>query len=421
MRIADKIQLSSRSTKILSEYYALLQTAPKEISSIEPLVDWVQLINVLTEDYPCSITHPISLKNKSEYVRASLHASLLQDIALAIDSNVTPAPKDENNFTSANQVEYMLLAVSGAMLAACEGFDSITTMADILPLTPIFILAVGMFLASLSVIAFLGIDLVQVAQKLRINSDHDLKQVDTYLLQWKEIRFIRRKIASLPLAELSVEELANFELLTAGLQKQIYNILDSGERYKEELNHFDIKVAKTIITIIFGIMYFGMGYFAGQSVALYLLGFFIAAVTPTFWAVIAFSALAGLSGFALYWNDRKVDLDKLVSSWMGLDEDKIDKIADKVTMEEQVEKLEKLKHQLRSTAALIYKSVNSENLNHREDPGKCTRAFNESVVWGNRPGVAVGSNIYSFHHSNASNEQEVAYDVVSDKFDCTLL
>lgn len=132
-----------------------------------------------------------------------MYAELLRDLSTSLngsDEEIKPVEKEP---PVSNKLKFWLLAIAGTLLAACEGFDSITTMMAVLPFPAWVVLCAGILFSALSVVVFYGFDLVQVSQNLEIKLTDTPKLLDLYLLQMEEIKAIRKKltIILLPLCQ----------------------------------------------------------------------------------------------------------------------------------------------------------------------------------------------------------------------------
>jgi hypothetical protein len=413
------IQLNSKTIKLLNEYFVLIQKVPFFSELLSSSVSLEQLIQWLIIELPAEKTMGPHLQDTLEFTLSALQAALLEDLDNSIANPLWKAPKKEVIPTTANKLKFAILSVSGIILAVSEGIDSITTMAEILPVSAFVIFTIGMVFSALSIMAFCGLDLPQAANNLGINRDSEPKLLDNLVLQMKEIKKICNKLSYLHLAELSIEELQNLKDLITALQMRISSIAKASKQFSDALDALGIKVAKTIIAICSAGLFFGTGYFAGQSVALYVFSFFISSVTTTFWPVIAFSIVVGLSGFALNWYIQKVGLDKLVSSWMGLDEEKIDKIANLSALQAQVDKLENLKLQIHSTTLLLAQinslRTTSDSIKPQQKP---KISMNETTEIDSQRKRSVSSNIFTFHNANAVKRDSDDRVVDPPELDC---
>src|SRR5690606_25009399 len=101
------------------------------------------------------------------------------------------------------------------------------------------------------------------------------------------------------------------------------------------------------------IIFFGSGFFAGQSVAVFLLSLAIAGgVSAGFVPVVLFGLAVGAAAFSLYWFIEKGELQRLISGWFGLDEEKVESLCDQEKLAEHFEELGNLKEKLESTVEL---------------------------------------------------------------------
>lgn len=345
------VLLSQRSQELIKQYQALSHSDLLGSEPVNASIDYRQLITLLHYEIEPSTDSSLHKQQETEFIQASLRAELLRDLLNSLGGSVSIAPDlQESSWWST--FKFILLALAGTLLAACEGFDGITTMLSVLPLPSFVILMVGLSFSLLSIIVFYSFDLVQVSKNLGVALRDAPVLLDVYLLQMNEIKSIRKKIEAYQLAELTLDELVCLERTIIMLQKRFQSLMEASAQFDNALNGTLLQVVKLLVSSTAGMIFFGSGFFAGQSVAMFLATLAFPVVLPTFWPVIAFSATVGFAAFALYWYVEQAGLRKLVSGWFGLDEDKIEELCDKSNLQKELNKLETLKHKIASTSQL---------------------------------------------------------------------
>lgn len=391
-----KVQLSKRSQDLINECSDACHPYLPEFLTNESSVELAFLIAMLNQELVLPSIRLKKSKRKIEFLLASLRAELLRDLLKSMQNGTVDNNKEEENASTYNKIKLVLIAISGTVLAACEGFDSITTIMGILSVPSWTILLAGLAFALLAVVVFYGFDLVQVSKNLSVKLRDTPKLLDVYLSQVNEIKLIRRKINTYILTELTSDELGQIHQTILMLQKRFSILAASGTQFEQALNSNKMKVAKLIFSGAAGLLFFGGGFFAGQSVAIFILGFFLASVTSAFWPVVLFSFVVGVSSFGLYWYVERVGLTKLISGWFGLDEDKIELLCDQSKITKEVEKLDNLKDKVMSAAKYTRTSSNVESVDesasvvdpikHPDEsdptPGKPVRKQTSSVSFG---------------------------------------
>lgn len=221
---------------------------------------------------------------------------------------------------------------------------------------------------------------------------------------------------------MSVDELNELHLILVMLQDRVNSLVKAGKKFDLALNSPKMDIAKTIVSGVSGILFFGGGFFAGQSVATFMLALVMTSVTPTFWPVLLFSVIVGLAAFSLYWYVQRVGVNKLVSEWFGLDEDKIEKLCGKSKMDKELKKLNNLDEKVMTTSDLLSKVANLESKLidvGKQMKGMSTHQVPEKKLEG-ATGLKASSNVYSFHFNSSNRDQESVYgergldDAVSD-------
>ena len=197
------------------------------------------------------------------------------------------------------------------------------------------------------------------------------------------------------MASLSQDELSQLIHTITMLQKCLQRLVVASAQFDNALNGTKMQVAKIVVSSLAGLLFFGSGFFAGQSVALFVAGLFIPVVLPTFWPVVLFSVVVGLAAFNLYWYVEQEGFKRLVSGWFGLDEDKIEELCDKSSLDKEEKKLEHLKEKVITTAKLT--DVLNKHQIHPTDCNEAEQTANEKFV--ERPDTKnskTSTNIYSF-------------------------
>ena len=343
------VKISERSQKLIHNWPKVRQNdfKPGDYS-----VDLNSLIFWLETELTTSSNRSSQEERKIEFLLASLRAELLRDLLASLpgdDSHIIP---DEVPPSWSDKMKFALLLVSGTVLAACVGFDSVTTLIGVLALPSVAILLVGLTFSCLSIVVFYSYDLIQISQALGIRLRDTPKLLDVYLLQMSEIKSIRRKIDTYLLANLCVDELGELERTLKMLQSCLTDLKKASDQFKLALQSTIMQVAKAMFTGVAGLLAFGSGFFAGQSVAIFVLNVFFASISSTLWPVIAFSVLVGLASFSLYWFVQRVELKKIISGWFGLDEGKVDELCCQNKLAKEEKKLSILKDKVSATARL---------------------------------------------------------------------
>lgn len=364
-----KIHLSEKTQQLLMQYETLGGTEHQSSN----LMDQQSLIHWLQKENELSQIKNKKIKKEMEFLLISLRVELLRDLLISL--NVKPAviKEAEDKTPQSTYIKFYLLAIAGTIFAACEGFDSITTVLGVLNLPIIVPFLAGLFFASLSVMVFYGFDLVQVAKNLDIKLQDAPKLLDLHLQELDVIKKLRKKIDGLKLNNRSIHELEELAELVSMLEIRLRGLADSSKQFKDALDSPSILFAKNLFVGVAGLMFFGSGFFAGQSVAVFLLALLIASTTPASWPVLLFATAVGLASFALYWYVEKVGLQQLISSWFGLDEEKIEQLCDQNELEAQTEKLEQLKEKIESSSELIQEINLLKEKNKGEERPQCAR------------------------------------------------
>ncbi|MFI4963351.1 MAG: hypothetical protein ACHP6H_05795 [Legionellales bacterium] len=378
--LSASVNLSPRTQELLKDY---LKGGPSaQLEKKDSKIDWDDLIAWLNTPIG------IDLEAELELVVASLCVELLKDLRSSLPGTIENTPVDAN-IGADNRVQFILLVFAGTLVAACEGFDGVTTILSVLSLPAVFVFIAGLAFSLLSILVFCGFDLIQVSRQLNINVMDAPKLLDSYLDQMKEIKLLRNRIESYTLASLTLAELEELQRIICMLEWRLTALKKSSSQFNIALNSPSIHFMKSTFTIMAGLLFFGGGFFAGQSVAVFVLGLFASSI-PAFWPVVLFSCLVGLAALTVYWYMERPALQKLISGWVGLDEDKIERLCDERKFKKEEIKLERLKHQV---ADILKLKPELNDVSDKSDP-----------VLGATS--AAGKSRYSFHSASIAKAAE---------------
>jgi hypothetical protein len=157
-------------------------------------------------------------------------------------------------------------------------------------------------------------------------------------------------------------------------------------------------------------------------VAVFLLGLVVSGgVSAGFAPVVLFSLAVGFAAFSLYWYVEKVGLQQLISSWFGLDEEKIEDLCDPEKLDVQSQKLNNLKEKLESTAELTRKLENliQPTAARELDEGFVLKTPLKGIANAREePKVKISTNIYSFHQPVAEEQFVESVEEMQQALSC---
>ena len=342
-----RIQLSERTRELIMQYFVLSDPQSLGVNLSFFAQDEAALFRwFFSEIIDSTASNQKELEYQHTLVRVALLGDLSCSMGIAQHDLKQPLPPP----SLSDLWKFYLIAVSGTLVAACEGFDGISTLLSVLPLPSIASLLVGLTCSALSVMVFYGFNLVQVSKNLGIKLTDAANLLDLYVAQMKAIQSIHQQISAYKLAKLTTEELEELVQIIQILEQSLGSLTTASTKFSEALNSPKMQVMKAIFSGVSGVLFFGSGFFAGQTVATSILSLLFVGMTPASWPVILFSCGIGLAAFSLYWYVEKVGLDQLVSGWFGLDEEKIDVLCNEDNLNRQRQELINLKEQIDSTA-----------------------------------------------------------------------
>lgn len=243
-----------------------------------------------------------------------------------------------------NTLAFLFLVFAGVLVAACEGFDGITTILAFLSLPSELVLCIGLAFAVLSIVVFCGFDLIQVSQQLGISVMDSPHLLDIYLEQLQHIKAIRKQLSTYNLFDANPEDLKTYQELLAVLQSRLRILRQVGEQFDSVLRSTYMRTIKSMFVALAGLLFFGGGFFAGQSVAVFIMPLLLPEVS-IFWSVLLFSSVVGTAAFAVYWFVERDGLQKFISGWFGLDENKVEQCSS-ARLNREASKLESLEKQV---------------------------------------------------------------------------
>ncbi|MBA2652507.1 MAG: hypothetical protein H0U73_09615 [Tatlockia sp.] len=341
--MTQKIALSPKSMALIAK---LKKTKPLSKNLLETFklgvlktVEPTALLDWLTQ------SNESQLNERAKVLLAALHASLLKDLARSLPS-YKKKKKSDNKLSWSRKAKnglFGFLTIVGTLVFACDGFDGITLIVSVLPLSAPILFTVGIIFALISVLAFYAFDLTEIAKNLEISKKEAHRLVDNYLKEVEEINAIRDRINNDYINLKTSEELeADLQIIKTIIVR--YNALDKGrDALSNQSENKNLVITRYLIAGLIGIVYFSCGFFAGQAVSLAIAGLIVTSVVPFFWPILAASFAVGAAAFLVYWFVERPSIDKLVGKWFGLEKEKIDLLCDSERMEKHKSKLENLK------------------------------------------------------------------------------
>lgn len=301
--------------------------------------------------------------NKDLFLRESLRAALLQDLhkEFAFQQQITEEPA---NKTWLHWFKWALLALSGTVYAACDGFDGITTILALFPNVPLSIIfAAGFVFALLSVCVFYGFYLVDISDEAHLGLKEQNRLIDIRLEQLHAIDELLLASQIIVKRSQDLDELKTLRTMLPILNQMYLNLQAEKNNYESQLKNVYLVLTKKIVSIFLGILFFGYGFFGGQSLALTLVPLFTVATIIPFGPVMAVSFLIGLAALSVYWLVERPSLEKLVGRCFGLDENKIEKLPNPARTKYQTMVLNEMLTDLNQRVATIESCFVSQTIN----------------------------------------------------------
>ncbi|WP_367607052.1 hypothetical protein [Legionella sp. W05-934-2] len=250
--------------------------------------------------------------------------------------------------SKSSQFKLALLTFLGTLYFACEGFDGITalltTLAGIITLPASLLIFFGILFSILSVIIFYSFDLVEISKNLNISWRHTPKLVDLYVEQFDEMKSIIRDMRS----ELNLGNLESLDkdqciIWLNQLEEHYQTIRQQSIVLNQQLDRPVMNHIQNAITFLAGLIHFSSGFFAGQTVMMYICAGLSLTAAPTALPILAFSLFIGIAAVSIYWYVEKPGIEKFVSRWIGIDKDKLEKIDKPGRIDHKIDEIKTLK------------------------------------------------------------------------------
>lgn len=387
--MAGLVKLNQRSQQLINDYLVAKGVPVNYFTIHLKNLDAAHLVSWLSQEESLPEHMSRQSKQELEFIIASLRAELLRDLLTAFSNNKTTIVKEESSWS--DKVKFIFLTLAGTLVAASEGFDSTITLLSVLSVPAIVILITGLVFSLLSIVVFYGFDLVQVSRNLGVKIKDAPQIMDIYLAQMSEIKAIRRTIDTFYLSELSNDELLHLEHTMVMLEQRFKSLVTASKQFADALQSTKLKAAKIIVTGVGGLLFFGSGFFAGQSLGMFIASLIFTAVTPTFWPVILFSAIVGIAAFSVYWYVEQIGLKQLIGGWFGLEEDKVSTLCNVTLLQKEEYKLQNLKEKIKRSAR-----VNQQLARLKQEPDSLNMHPRASLLVNSDP-TKVSENRYVFH------------------------
>ncbi len=295
----------------------------------------------------------VDIDKEHHFTVESLRASLLEDLA---DSFLSPEEKvkknEQNNEKTSwvNRALFIYLGIAGSLLALCEGFDGIASILGTFTAVPtITIFAAGLAFSLVSVFLFYVFDLVDIAKQLEVSFGKSTQLLDVFLREVNQLNRLRLCIEESYLEKSTDAAMrSQYQEMIVMLTLRYQALEEARKAYNKALENpsLFLHIAKITTSTMTAVIFFGGGFFVGQTLALTLAGLFVASVSPIFWPVIVGSAIVGLAALSLYWFIERPGLENLVGYWLGLDKENIEAFAGAEVVAEETRQLEKFKHKI---------------------------------------------------------------------------
>jgi hypothetical protein len=213
------------------------------------------------------------------------------------------ATKQSKNSSSKKRWLYILLTIGGGLFAACEGFDGITSMLNLLSLPAYLVVTAGILFAILAVFIFIAFEKKIIANQLQIEEERGNSSPEIDLDAAQKIKYLKKC------------NLSNREKST--INNAITKINNNKKKYDELLKSNKIRALQTIFSFLVGFLYFNLGFFTGEAVISSLATIF--SFTMPAAALLCGSVFVGLLCLGTFLFVERPAVEAYITKLCGLD------------------------------------------------------------------------------------------------------
>lgn len=313
------VSLSEESKKLIIKLGAVVGA---------PLFDENQEVNTIERaQLVCWLKSTIPADTNARFTLESLRATLLEDLHDSfLNEGEHNAKKKKKAVSWWSSALLTFLALAGALVALCEGFDGIVSiLGSFIAIPTVALLATGICFSFLSVGLFYSFELFEISKVIGVEMSKSRRLLDVYLEQVDQIDSLVKVINDrYDVEEASTQERRELYAMSSMLISRYESLSSVRDSYVTALSNPLLKVTKVITATMTSVIFFSSGFFAGQSLALTIASLFVATISATFWPIMLASVVVGLAAMSLYLFVQRPRLENLVSHWVGLDQESID-------------------------------------------------------------------------------------------------
>ncbi|KTC72432.1 coiled-coil protein [Legionella birminghamensis] len=299
------------------------------------------------EELPLSSILPWLKKNPvtnsdQQFILEQVQAALLKDIYRTLDDE----PKAVRKKNKWGQFKFIFLLICGTLYFICEGFDGVSNVLGLFSIPTAVIFSASLCFSIFSILLFYGLNIRDLSKEFGVKMRQVPELTSTYAKQIKRITAIQAKLEEIYEEPGSVESLQDYLALSQALKLKFAELDDVRSALRARWSHPVSKGLKLLVATLQGIIIFSGAFCAGQTLAMFIAGWILSSVSPTFWPVLLVSILVGLSALACYWCSEKSEIENMVGRQLNLDEETFSLICEEETVTKQKIQLEKLEGKL---------------------------------------------------------------------------
>ncbi|MCE3045252.1 hypothetical protein [Legionella sp. 16cNR16C] len=286
-------------------------------------------------------SNPVADK-KQQLILEQVQAALLKDIYQILHTEVREKVKK----SKWAKFKFILLFVSGTLYFICEGFDGISNVLGLFSIPTAAVFVASLVFSAISILLFYGLDLSALAKEFGIKMRQVPQLTSVYAKQVKLIHAIQAKLAEIYDETENLCVLQDYLTLSQVLQLKFAELDEARAILRARRSSTASKALKLLAVSLQAITVFSGAFCAGQTVSMFIAGWVLASVSPTFWPVLLTSILVGACALVCYWYSTKPEIEELVGRQLGLDEEVINLLCDEEAVSQQKAQLEKLEGRL---------------------------------------------------------------------------
>lgn len=257
---------------------------------------------------------------------STLQASLIQDISSSLSGYQSEPISLPPKGNTKSLVQFIGVSLAGIIFVACEGFDAVATVMQLIHLPISMILGASCIIAFAAALIFTSFETNDIAKQLGIKRREAMQAINTQLKQVKALKRATTAILFQASKNMSAQDCMDYIALIHLLRKKKLNLENNAKKIHKSLDSKRSKITHVVTSTLEGFIFLSAGFCTAQTVssviATFIVGASISLVNPYILAACCAIALISL-GF--YLCSERISLKRLINKKFGLDRKKIKK------------------------------------------------------------------------------------------------